>query len=379
MKRYIVSILACTALFSCGKKETETSTEKLPATAASNVVELTTEQAKNAGIETGKPQEKELSGTIQLQGSVTVPPQSIVHVTFPLGGYIRKTNLMPGMQVQKGQVLAVIEDMQYIQLQQDYLTAKEQFRLSEMEYNRQKELNAKKASSDKLFEQVTAEKETHRITMASLSQKLTLLGVNPSRLTASTISKSLSIVSPVNGLVSKVNVNVGKYIAATEMLFELINVQDIVLTFNAFEKDIPYLKTGQKVEVYLNDRISDKLSAKVMYINQSLNGDRAAEIICKLDRYDSALLPGQFVNADVSISNKKSLTVPEGAVTEWQGKNYVFEHKKENSYEMIPVTVGIVQNGMKQISSEKVSTNSELVIKNAYSLLMKAMNSGEEE
>lgn len=377
MKRYIVPLLASIVLASCGKKEEEVKKESITPTA--NVVELTAEQVKNAGIETGSPQEKELSGTIQLQGSVTVPPQSRVDVTFPLGGYIRKTNIMSGMHVQKGQILAVIEDMQYIQLQQDYLTARELFRLSELEYSRQKELNTKKASSDKLYEQVAAERETQRITMTSLAQKLALLGVNPDKLTTATISKSINIVSPVNGLVSKVNVNVGKFVPATEMLFELINIQDIVLTFNAFEKDVPYLKTGQIVEAYPNDRGDKKISAKIMYINHSLNGDRAAEVICKLDRYDSALLPGLFVNADINVTNKKSLTVPEAAVTAWQGKSYVFEYKKNGSYEMIPVQKGILQNGMQQVSSDKLSATSKLVIKGAYSLLMKAMNGGEEE
>lgn len=377
MKRYIVPLLASIVLASCGKKEETVKKETVNRTP--NRVELSEEQAKNAGIETGNPQEKELSGTIQLQGSVTVPPQSRVDVTFPLGGYIRKTNVMPGMHVQKGQILAIIEDMQYIQLQQDYLTARELFRVSELEYNRQKELNSKKASSDKLYEQVTAERETQRITMTSLAQKLALLGVNPDKLTTATISKSINIVSPVNGLVSKVNVNVGKFVPSTEMLFELINVQDIVLTFNAFEKDVIYLKTGQSVEVYPNDRGDKKIPAKIIYINHSLNGDRAAEVICKLDKYDSTLLPGQFVNADINVVNNKSLTVPEEAVTAWQGKNYVFEYKNGNSYEMIPIQKGILQNGMQQISSDKLSATSKLVTKGAYSLLMKAMNGGEEE
>ncbi|PZR07353.1 MAG: efflux transporter periplasmic adaptor subunit, partial [Flavobacterium psychrophilum] len=314
------------ALASCGKKEETENKAEAGQTASPSVVSLTTSQAKNAGIVVGLPEEKELKGTVQLQGEVTVPPQSLVNVTFPLGGYIQKTNVLPGMHVKKGQVLAVIEDMQYIQLQRDYLTAKEQFNVADMEYTRQKELNAKKASSDKLFEQINAERETQRIAMASLRQKLELLGVNVSRLTSATINKSISIVSPVSGLVSKVNVNVGKYIAPTEMLFELTDMNDVVLTFNVFEKDVQLLKTGQQVEVYSNDNPDKKFRAKIQFINHSLNADRAAVVIAKLDRYDTTFIPGLFINADVSVTNKKSLAVPEEAVTQWQGKRYVFEH-----------------------------------------------------
>ncbi|MXN89646.1 efflux RND transporter periplasmic adaptor subunit [Flavobacterium sp. Sd200] len=379
MKKYIIVTAAILALVSCGKKEeTETKAETTQASAP-NIVTLTPEQAKNAGIVVGSPEEKELSGTVQLQGEVTVPPQSLVNVTFPLGGYIRKTNVQPGMHVQKGQVLAIIEDMQYIQLQQDYLTAKELFNVAEMEYTRQKELNAKKASSDKLFEQISAERETQRIATASLKQKLELLGVNVSRLTSANISKSISILSPVSGLVSKVNVNVGKYVAPTEMLFELTDMNDVMLTFNAFEKDVQYLKTGQQLDVYSNDNPEKKYTAKIQFINHSLNADRAAVVTAKLYRYDVVFIPGLFVNANIHIKNKKQLALPQEAIVDWQGKSYVFEDKGNGSYTMIAVKTGILQDGFKQFESETITVSSKLVVKNAYSLLMKAMNSGEEE
>ncbi|MFP9115632.1 efflux RND transporter periplasmic adaptor subunit [Flavobacterium sp. RHBU_3] len=378
MKKYIVLVAAVVFMAACGKKE-ETQTEAAPEATASNVISLSAAQVKNAGIETGIPTEKELSGTVQLQGEVTVPPQSLVNVTFPLGGYIKKTNVLPGMHVQKGQVLAVIEDMQYIQLQQDYLTAKEQLAVAEMEYNRQKELNAKKASSDKLFEQITAERETQRIATASLKQKLELIGVNVSRLNATNISKAISIPSPVSGLVSAVNVNVGKYVSPTEMLFELTDMNDVVLTFNAFEKDVKYLKTGQQLDVYSNDNPDKKYSAKIHFINHSLNADRAATVIAKLNRYDAVFIPGLFVNADIHVQNKKQLALPADAIVDWQGKSYVFEDKGNGKYAMLPVKAGISQDGFKQFEGEGVTASSRLVVKNAYTLLMKAMNEGEEE
>ncbi len=377
MKKYSSSIVVVVLmLVSCGKKESEMA--KDATTATPGIVNLSAAQVQNAGITVGQPSEKELIGVLTLQGTVIVPPQSRVDVTFPLGGYIRKTNVMPGMHVKKGQLLAQIEDMQFIQLQQDYLTAKEKCNLTEMEFNRQKELNAKKASSDKLLEQITTERETQRIAMTSLGQKLSLLGINIQRLSTATISKSIAIVSPVNGLVSKVNINIGKYVGPTEMLFELVDMQDVVLSFSAFEKDIAALQTGQKLDVYTNDQPDRKYRATVAYINQSLNEDRAAEVICKLESYQPALLPGLFVNGTIQVRYKKALTVPESSVVDWKGKKYVFEAQPENRFAMIPVVTGIAQDGLQQIVSDKINSDSKLVIQNAYTLLMKTMNSGDE-
>jgi cobalt-zinc-cadmium efflux system membrane fusion protein len=375
MKTYITAVLCLVLMISCKsdkKEEQKTEVQK-----QENTIELSDSQVKNAGLATGNPEEKNVKGILELQGTVTVPPKSVVSVSIPLGGYIKKTDLMAGMHVRKGQLLAVVEDMQYIQLQQDYLTAKEKYQLSQSEYNRQKELNAKKASSDKLFEQTAAEMQTQRIYMASLAQKLSLSGINVKTLSASNISKTVSVLSPINGLVSKVNVNVGKYISPTDMLFELMETSDVVLVMNAFEKDVHLLSVGQTVSVFTNADPSKKYTAKIAYINQSLNGDRAAEVVCKLNAYNNALIPGLFINAEAEFENEKALTVPEDAIVKWQNKFYVFSNTENQKYKMIPVETGSSSNGYRQIKSSLIDKSSKIVVKNAYTLLMTFMNGGD--
>nr|WP_199002904.1 efflux RND transporter periplasmic adaptor subunit [Flavobacterium sp. ASV13] len=376
MKTYIITIFGLLFLVSChsDKKNQEKETVQKQ----ENTIQLSNEQIKNAGLVVGNPEERTVKGILQLQGTVTVPPKSVVSVSIPLGGYIKKTDLMAGMHVRKGQLLAVVEDMQYIQLQQDYLTAKEKFQLAKSEYDRQKELNAKKASSDKLYEQTATEMQTQRIYMASLAQKLSLLGINVKTLSASNISKTVSIVSPINGVVSKINVNVGKYIAPTDMLFELMEMSDIVLVMNAFEKDVHLLSTGQTVSAFTNANPSKKFPAKIAYINRSLNDDRAAEVICKVNQYDNALIPGLFINAEAEFENEKAITVPEDAVVRWQGKFFVFALSGNNQYKMVPVEPGTTTDGFRQIKSSAIDKSSKIVIKNAYTLLMTFMNGGDE-
>jgi cobalt-zinc-cadmium efflux system membrane fusion protein len=376
MKKYIAAFASAIFLLSCGNKKNEEN--KSTEVKNINIIKLTSEQVKNAGLETGNPTLKNVKEILQLQGTVTVPPKSVISISIPLGGYVKSTNLIAGMNVQKGQVLAVLEDMQFIELQQDYLMAREKFELAQNEYKRQKELNASKASSDKVLEQITTEMRTQRITMSSLEHKLTLLGINVKKLNVSTISNTIRVISPINGLVSKVNVNVGKYVNPTDMLFELIDKKDIVLTLNAFEKDVASLSIGQTVMAFANNSDSKKYEAKIAYINQSLNGDRAAEIICKVNAYNAALLPGLFINAEVEIENQKALTVPEDAVVRWQGKFYVFTALGNNQFQMIEVKSGVKNEGFNQIVSNELSNSSPIVTKNAYTLLMSAMNNDEQ-
>ena len=376
MKIYSSIIFVFLCLVSCQSDKKEPQSKKV--LTPENSIQLSDAQIKNAKLVVGYPEERTVKGILQLQGTVTVPPKSVVTVSIPLGGYIKKTDLMAGMHVRKGQVLAVVEDMQYIQLQQDYLTAKEKFQLAQSEFNRQKELNAKKASSDKLFEQTATEMQTQHIYMSSLAQKLGLLGINVKKLTASTISKTVVIRSPINGLVAKINVNVGKYISATDMLFELIEMSDIVLTMNVFEKDIQQLSVGQTVTAFTNANPSKKYKAKIAYINQSLNDDRAAEVICKVNQYETSLIPGLFINAEAEFNNEKAITVPEDAVVRWQGSFFVFSVSTNGIYKMVPVETGSSANGYLQIKSPIIDQSSKIVIKNAYTLLMSFMNKGDQ-
>ncbi|MBO9682090.1 MAG: efflux RND transporter periplasmic adaptor subunit, partial [Flavisolibacter sp.] len=212
-------------LTSCNNEGVKTMVlnEEQSATPDQDVVSLSTQQIQNAGILTGQLEKREMHSILKVNGVVDVPPQNIVSVSMPLGGYLTRTDLLPGKYVRKGSILAVLEDPQYIQLQQDYLTAKSKLQYLQTDYNRQKELNATKATSDKAYQQVQSEFNSQRILVYSLAEKLRLIGIRPESLTENSISRTVYLYAPINGYVRKINVNIGKYVAPTDVLFELIN------------------------------------------------------------------------------------------------------------------------------------------------------------
>ena len=140
----------------CGTKEVKVESTKTDSVETMNV-SLTAAQIQNVGIKTNKMEEKEISSILNLNGKIDVPPQNLISISIPMGGYLKSTDLLPGSVVKKGQVIASLEDQQYVQLQQEYLLMKVKLKISEGEYNRQKELNASKASSDKVFQQIQME------------------------------------------------------------------------------------------------------------------------------------------------------------------------------------------------------------------------------
>lgn len=381
MKKYLFYLYIPLFFAACGeaKKESNAESAETAEVADTSIVTISAQQIKTAGIEVGAPEESAVSGSIRLQGTIDVPPQSTVSVSFPLGGYLKSTDLLPGMHVRKGQVLGVLQDMQFIQLQQDYLTAKERFNVATNEYRRYQELNLNKAASDKVFQQSRAEMETQRINMQALAEKLELIGINAGRLTSSNISKSVNILSPINGFVSKVDVNIGKYTAPTDVLFELVNPKDIHLALNVFEKDVNNLSIGQRVFAYKNDQPDTRYEAEIILISKNLDADRMATVHCHFEKLEPSLLPGMFMNAEVEVKNGKALALNEDAIVRWQNNHYVFVDAGNNNFRMTKVALGNQSQGKQQIDAPGIDGATKLITKNAYTLLMKLKNSGEEE
>ena len=160
---------------------------------------------------------------------------------------IISTHLLPGTPVKKGEVLAVLEDQLYINLQQEYLLTKTKMALAEKEYNRQNIMYQSQATSDKILQQSENDLQILKINLNAMSEKLKIIHIDPGKLSETTISSKVYLYSPIQGFVTHVNVNIGKYVNPTEVLFELVNPADIHLNLKVFEKDIPHLYINQEV------------------------------------------------------------------------------------------------------------------------------------
>ena len=378
MKKIIILFVLTFTLFSCGnKKATETeSTQPI----LENNVTITDAQFKSANIQLGKLEKRTISTTLKLNGKIDVPPQNMVSVSMPLGGFLKSTKLLPGMHVKKGEVIAVMEDQQYIQLQQDYLTIKSKLNFYENEFNRQKELNLSKASSDKVFQQSEMDFKTQKIALSALTEKLKLINIDPEKLSESNLSRSANVYSSIDGFVSKVNVNIGKYVNPSDVLFELINPSDIHLNLKVFEKDLNKLSIGQKLVAFNNNQPDAKHPCEIILISQELSADRSAEVHCHFEDYDKTLLPGMYMNAEVEIKINNTESINEDAIVSHEGKDFIFISKGKNQFELIEIKKGSAETNFTEVITldGKDLSGYEVVTKGAYSLLMQLKNTSEE-
>jgi cobalt-zinc-cadmium efflux system membrane fusion protein len=376
MKKSFIIYLLLFSVTACKNNKEEVNTSK--ETLAANEVVLTAIQQQNAKLEIGTLQQKAIATTLKVNGRIDVPPQNLVSVSAPLGGYLKDTKLLPGMHISKGEVIATLEDQQFIQLQQDYLTTKSKLYFAEKEYERQKEMNASLASSTKNVTLADAEVRMNKILLSGLSEKLKLIHLNPAKVSENNISKNVNIYSPINGYVSKVNVNIGKYVAPTDVLFELINPLDIHLNLHVFEKDVAQLFIGQKLVAFTNTNPDKKFTCEIILISKNISQDGTTEVHCHFDNYDKNLLPGMYMNAELDIKSSAGFALPETAIVNYEGKQYAYEVIDNLKYAMVEIIAGARSDGFVEVKNYQQLQNKKLVLNGAYTLLMKMKNVEEE-
>ncbi len=377
MKTYLYILFSGLFVMACSNKDQQE--ETVTAATTADTLVLTNEQLKNASLAIGQMQELEISSLMKVNGKIDVPPQNMVSISVPLGGYLKTSKLLPGMHVNKGEVVAVMEDQQYIQLQQDYLTAKVKLVMFDKEFIRQKELNASQASSDKMLQQAESEYKTQKILVSALAQKLQLVGINPSTLNENNISKSVNIHSPIDGYVTKVNVNIGKYISPTEIMFELVNPTDIHLALKIFEKDLDKLFIGQGLLAFTNNNPQKKYECEVLLIGKDINQEGFTDVHCHFETYDKLLIPGTYMNAEIKVRNRKANVLPVDGIVRFEGKQYVFKAIDKQQFIMTEVRLGDTENGMTEIllPEKDILDKANYVTKGAYTLLMMLKNEAE--
>lgn len=296
MKRMIIpiAVLVLTACNSTTPKE-ETA-EAVPAAVETEApaVPDTTVQIDAVTSATDLPNHSSFNGTI------VIPPQRHATVTLTMGGKVHATSLLSGTYVKKGEVLATLENPDFINLQQTYLDALAQTEFLKKEYERQERLSAEEAASQKRFQQSKADYLSMKSRLEAAGAQLTILDVSPEDLQKKGIRPYLEVKAPLNGHVASMNINLGKYVNAGEPICDVIDKGETLLCLTAYEKDLQNLEPGKRVQFRVNGMGEQTFNAVVISVGQSIDEtSRSLEVYARVKEANPRFRPGMYVAARV--------------------------------------------------------------------------------
>lgn len=390
LHKYIIAFFMLMSLAACIKNQSaehdDIEDEKAIKEEVSDEVELTPLQYQVADIQLGEITERNLSDVVNANGVIDIPPSNLVSISAPLGGFVRKMNLLQGMKVKKGQVLATIENPDFIQIQQDYLETANEINYAEMEMSRQEALSKENVAALKIYQQAATKYRSLNARLRGLGARLKVAGIPLKELEKGNIVNEVQIYAPASGSITAVNVNIGKYVNPTDVMFEIVNADHLHVELFVFEKDISKVKTGQLVRFVVNDGKNVERLAKVHLINPKIEADRTVRVHCHLMRADDALWPDNYLKATIETGNISMPALADQAIVDFEGKSYIFfENGTEEKggkriaylFQMYEIQKGISEHGFTQVIMPADAPQKKVVLKGAYALLAK-MKNGEE-
>jgi cobalt-zinc-cadmium efflux system membrane fusion protein len=359
-------------------------------------VELSALQIETVGIRTGRFSRLPLQNSVKANGILELPPQNKAEVSALVTGAIRTINVIEGDRVEKGEVLALLEDPHIVDMQQDYVDKNERLRYLEHEYERSERLLEQDLISISEYDRSSSEYQSIRARTAALKGKLELLGLDPNEALNGNIRSAVPIRAPLGGYVRLVEVNTGSYVTPGRHLFEIVDNHHIHIGLMVYEKDLHRVRNDQVVRFRYTNQPDDMLyRARIFAVGKAFEQEpKAVRVHAELTEEQSDLLPGMYVEAWIVTDSSEVMALPEGAVVSDGGSSYIFiKEEQEQStiqraadtdahgshFRAVEVTTGASDNGFVEIKLlEDLSEETEVVTKGAFFILSE-MKKGEGE
>ena len=279
-----------------------------------NKVALKLNQLEIMGIELGNLSQLNLGASLKVNGQLELPPQNMASVSAIIGGRVQSVSVVEGDFVKKGQVIATLNNTEFIAMQRSYLSAKSNFTYLEKDYVRKKELEKEGITSARAFQESEAAYFNAKADLNAAKATLNLLGVNTAQADKGVISASIPVVAPIQGYIQKIEINIGKSVAPEQEMFEIVDNNFLHLGLNVFEKDIEKLGMGQKIAFTLSTRPNKIYEAEIFALGKAFDLDtRSVKVHAKIIGTHEGLLTGMFVEARIATDSKMVDALPDEA------------------------------------------------------------------
>ncbi|MFC1691887.1 efflux RND transporter periplasmic adaptor subunit [Candidatus Latescibacterota bacterium] len=299
------------------------------------------------GLETAEALLMPLELTISVPGQI-VPNQNQIAVVSPfVESSINEVFVNIGDKVESNEMLLCLISPEIGMLRAEYGKAKAELDIRSQNFKRQLELFEGKIISRKSYQEAELEQKNSEIHYNYVVQKLLAVGVqnneieNPPTGQCDDVGSTIHICAPISGIVTSRNASIGQKVDSSKQLFEIMNLDNVWLEADIFEKDLTKIQVGQTVKVKVSAYPQSIFTGKIFYIANTLNSDtKTINILVEIDNKQEKLKPGMFAETNIVVGEKPStLVVPKEAVLEDENLKIVFV-REEEEYHRHVVTTG---------------------------------------
>lgn len=271
--------------------------------------------------------------TVQAPARVEFRSKALSTVGAVIAGRVGKIHVQPGDHVKAGMLMATLESPAAAQMRADIERAKDELQRAEDHVKRQEMMH--KSGVGLEIERIEAEirLKQERTEYQRSIQTAQLLGEGD--------GQSVSLLSPVDGVVLRVLTNLGAAVESGAVLFELGEPNALRIVADVFENELPLISPGASVKLQI-DSSRETLTGKVDSVSATVQTDlRRAAVYIDIDNSKVKLKPGMFARATIQGAGPNRYVLPTTAVLIKGGKQtIVYVEVSDGVFEPRNVDVG---------------------------------------
>jgi Cu(I)/Ag(I) efflux system membrane fusion protein len=308
------------------------------------IINMNADAIKLANVQTTKVESGQSGKEILLNGKVSIDERRISSQAIHFDGRIEKLHVnFEGEKVSKGQTLATVYAPKLISAQEELFQAMQTV---------SKYPELVKAAEQKLKYWKLSQSQIEKIKSSGKLQEY------------------FEIKADVSGYVIKRNIEEGAYAKAGSVLFKIADLQKVWIVFDAYEKDLSFINTGDDIEFTVSSFPSKTFNSTISYIDPIVNSKkRIVKVRTETNNTNFLLKPEMFASgiiyADIKHSSSE-LIIPKSAVM-WTGKRSIAYVKVDGGFEMRDIEIG-ESLGDSYVLKEGIESGEEVVTKGTFTI-----------
>jgi membrane fusion protein, copper/silver efflux system len=277
-----------------------------------DAIHLSKEAAELANVLTNRVSRQSPVKELRLYGKVQADERLLQSQVSHIPGRIEKLYVnFTGESVRKGQKLAEIYSPELVSAQQELIeTAKT------------------KQLQPELYEAAKEKLKQWKLT----DEQIAAIEGSGSPL------RNFEILANTDGVVTSRRVNTGDYISTGSVLFDITDLSNVWVLFDAYESDLPFLTVGQNVKFSMQAVPGKEFSGRIVFIDPVIDPvTRVAKIRVEAGNSNFKLKPEMFATG-IAVSDMKDyhnkIVIPKSSVL-WTGKRSVVYVREPGSDEPV--------------------------------------------
>jgi membrane fusion protein (multidrug efflux system) len=264
-----------------------------------------------------------------------------------VGGVLAEVNCVEGSRVRKGSVLFRLDSrMAEVEVQK----AQQNVDFAERAFERQKELIATNGTSQRAYQEAQQQLEAARSDLSAAETALAYLG----------------ITAPLTGTVVRLNATVGQFVDPSSVLAEVVDLDRLVVAAGVPAAEAAGLTVG--LPVFLGpDSTSPR--GRLLIVGRDIDPRTGTYRVQASIPSGAEFTPGQFTDIRiVAEEHSQVLVVPEvSVVTRPDEGSWIMVVQGDSAFRR-PVSVGLKDAGLVEVTGEGVQEGTTVVTEDAYSL-----------